>query len=357
MSERLQKLRGQFPEFGIDSMLITDILNVRYLSGFTGSTAVLLIARDFTFLFSDSRYEEQAAEECPGLTLDISQSKWALRVAQLVYREGIQKVGFESQSISYLEWHELAEQLGRERLFAAGDPVHSLRMIKDRAEIEEIRKAANIVDLAYEHVVDFIKPGMQERQVAIELDYFMRQVGADKEGFDSIAASGPRAALPHGHPTDRVISEGEFLVLDYGARLNGYNSDITRTVMLGTPDAKQNEVYDIVLEAQSRAIKAIRPGIPGGEVDAVARDYIASKGYGDRFGHGLGHGLGLAVHDGRIFSPKSEIVLQPGMVATVEPGIYIPGWGGVRTEDDILVTESGCEVLTHSPKVLSIPIR
>ncbi len=182
----------------------------------------------------------------------------------------------------------------------------------------------------------------------------MRRHGADKEAFDTIVASGPRSALPHGEATDKVICAGELVVIDLGARKQGYHSDITRTVLLGEPDARQQEIYDVVAEAQQRAITSMRSGLLGREVDAIAREYIAGRGYGDYFAHGLGHGLGLAIHDGRILWKKSGIVLKPGMVVTVEPGIYIPDWGGVRIEDDVLVTESGHEVLTHSPRELAM---
>ena len=190
--------------------------------------------------------------------------------------------------------------------------------------------------------------------MALRVECFMRENGAEKEAFESIVASGPRSALPHAKPTGRQISERELVVLDFGARYNGYHSDITRTVLLGTPDEKQLEVYNVVLEAQSKAIDAIRPGALGCDIDGIAREHIASKGYGEYFGHGLGHGLGLAVHEGSILREQSDIVLQSGMVVTVEPGIYIPGWGGVRLEDDVLVADTGAEILTKSPKVLAL---
>ena len=194
---------------------------------------------------------------------------------------------------------------------------------------------------------------MTERAIALEIDCFMRRNGAEESAFETLVAEGERAALPHAKPTDRPIREGEFVLMDFGARVDGYHSDITRTLLLGTPDDRRQQVYDIVLEAQRRAIEAIRPGRQGSQVDAVARSYITEQGYGEYFGHGLGHGLGLEVHDGRILTKTSEIVLRPGMIVTVEPGIYIPGWGGVRIEDDVLVTESGCEVLTSAPRLMS----
>lgn len=354
MSERIRKLRDEFPILGIDAALITDNLNVRYISGFTGSFAITLITRKSAFLLTDSRYIEQAAQECPGFSIERIEGSWIPYVQQLVKTIKPHRVGFEDNTLSYNEWNRLSAGLSAGQLVPVNDPIGRLRMVKDSDEIAAIREAARIADSAYEHIVRNIKPGLSERDIALEIDCFMRKNGADKEGFDTIVAFGTRSALPHAKPTDKRIAEGGLIVMDFGAVYAGYHSDITRTVVLGIADKRQEEIYSIVLEAQSRAISAIRPGLAGGDVDSIARDYIKDCGYGENFGHGLGHGLGLAIHDGKILAKGSDIILQPGMVVTVEPGIYIPGWGGIRIEDDVLVTDTGHELLTRSPKVLEI---
>ena len=354
MSERLGKLRDEMLGDGLDALLITDNINIRYLSGFTGSYAVLLVTGDTAFLLTDSRYAEQAAAECPDFVLEPVEYEWIPAAQSLVERLELRCVGFEAGDLSYEDWHELGAALPFGELIPASDPAGRLRMVKDEAELSAIREAVRIADLAYEHIRQILEPGMAERDVALEIDCFVRKAGAEKEAFDSIVASGPRSALPHGKPTGKRISEGELVILDFGATWRGYHSDITRTILIGSPDSRQEEIYRTVLEAQSKAVTAVRAGVKGREVDAVARDYIAGKGYGEYFGHGLGHALGLAVHEGRVLSRRSDVVLQAGMVLTVEPGIYIPGWGGVRIEDDVVVTDSGAEVLTRSPKVLSL---
>jgi Xaa-Pro aminopeptidase len=274
-------------------------------------------------------------------------------VADLFQRLGSGVIGFEESAITYAEWRELDEALDGPELIPVENLIAKFRMIKSADEVAAIRKAARIADDAFAHISGMIRPGMTEREIALEIDCFVRRNGAEEVAFETLVAEGERSALPHAKPTDRQIREQEFVVLDFGARVDGYHSDITRTLLFGAPDERRQRVYDIVLEAQRRAIAAIKPGLQGSQVDAVARDYIAEQGYGEYFGHGLGHGLGLEIHDGRILTKKSEIVLRPGMIMTVEPGIYIPGWGGVRIEDDVLVTQRGSEVLTHSPRSLN----
>ena len=354
MLSRVERLRGEMTARGLDAFLVTDLLNVRYLSGFTGSYAFALITADDAILLTDFRYAEQSAEECPGLYLELVESHWVPGAVRAVERAAVKSIAFESHALSYHHWNELSAAIPDVRLVPEENLVGRLRHVKEAAEVDLIREAVRIADLAYEHIAGFLKPGLSEREVAIELDHFMRVNGADKEGFDTIVASGPRSALPHGKSSDRVIAEGDLVVLDFGAACKGYHSDITRTIMLGAPDEKQSVVYDIVLDAQAKAIAAIGPGLAGGDIDSVAREHIAEQGYGEYFGHGLGHGLGLDVHDGSILGRGSEIMLEAGMVVTVEPGIYIPGWGGVRIEDDVVVTDSGCTVVTESPKMLSV---
>jgi Xaa-Pro aminopeptidase len=349
--DRLEKLRKELEGLDLQALLVTDIYNIRYLSGFTGSTAVMVVDLESAFILTDSRYVVQAESQTQGRAEVIPfQREWVPEIANLAAKRGWQRLGFDDVNLRYHEWSDLKAALPSVDIIPVADPTNALRIIKDKGEIDIIRRAAKITDSAFTHVSSTLRPGMTEMETALAIDSWMRAQGAEKEGFDTIVASGPRSALPHGQPTERVISVGELIVLDFGAKCNGYHADITRTVLLGEPNEDELSIYHIVLEAQAAAIAAIRPGIEGREVDSIARGYIADRGYGDYFGHGLGHGLGLEVHDGRILAPGSEVVLQPGMVLTVEPGIYIPGVGGVRIEDDILVTETDCEILTRSPK-------
>ena len=353
MHRRLAKLRDEMASRDLDSFLVTDRVNVRYLSGFTGSYAVLVVTCNNACLLTDSRYVEQASHETYGCTVEQIDLGFVPGVSDLFRRLGSQVIGFEETALTYAEWRELDETLDGIELIPVENLIAKFRLVKDADEIATIRKAVRITDEAFAHIRGIIRPGMSEREVALELDCFMRRNGAEEVAFETLVAEGERSALPHAKPSERRIREQEFVVLDFGARVDSYHADITRTLLLGVPDEKRQRFYDIVLEAQQRAIASIRPGLQGSQVDAVARDFIAEQGYGEYFGHGLGHGLGLEVHDGRILTKKSEIVLRPGMVTTVEPGIYIPGWGGVRIEDDVLITPDGCEVLTRSPRTLN----
>jgi Xaa-Pro aminopeptidase len=354
MSERLRKVRDELAAGKLDALIVTDNLNVRYLSGFTGTYGVLLTTLESAYLVTDARYAEQASQECPDVCLELVENAWMPATEALIDRLNLRRIGFEGHALSYENWHELQEAMSSRELVSVEDPVGRIRMAKEPSELSAIREAVRIADAVYERISGFLSPGLQEREVAAEIDYALRKMGAEGEAFDTLVASGARSALPHGKPTVRRIAQGELILLDFGARFQGYHSDITRTVVMGAPDSRQEEIYGIVLEAQSKAIEAIRPGLEGREVDAVARECIAKKGYGQYFGYGLGHGLGLSVHDRRILGRRSEIVLATGMVVTVEPGIHIPGWGGIRIEDDVLITESGAEVLTQSPKKLGL---
>lgn len=349
---RLNKLRQELSEAKMQALLVTDLLNIRYLSGFTGSNAFLVVTTDDVLLLTDSRYTEQASEECPGIAVRLIDSRWVAAVGEIAADLALDSLGFEAHALTYSDWENLSGALKKVTLVSTRNMVETLRAVKDSFEIAAIREAIRITDAACAHAFEVVKPGMTEREIALEIDCAMRRLGADKEGFDTIVASGPRAALPHGKPTGRVVSAGELVVMDFGALCNGYNGDITRTVSLVNADDRQKEVYDIVLQAQRKAIKAIKPGVRGGDVDAIAREHIAGHGLDQYFGHGLGHDLGLAVHDGRALARNSDILLREGMVITVEPGIYIPGWSGIRIEDDVLVTKSGYEVLTISPRDL-----
>lgn len=349
--DRTTQVRALLATHKLDALLLTNLVNIRYVSGFTGSTASVVITHSRSIILVDSRYVLQAGQECVGYEVVQFSGDILTAATEMLNEMSPARLGFEADFVTYSSHRKLRRLIKKSiRLVGTKGLVESLRLVKDAEEVEKIRLAAKLVDDCFDYIVGFVKPGMTEREVALEIDVYLRRHGAEKQGFDTIAAAGPNAAFPHHQPTYAVLELGQMVKLDYGALLNGYNSDITRTIFLGPPDAKQREVYATVLAAQQSAIEAIRPGKIGKEIDAVARDYIKDHGYGDYFGHGLGHSLGIDVHDGGGLTTTSEIVLAPGMVMTVEPGIYIEGWGGVRIEDDIVVTETGVEVLTHATK-------
>ncbi|GIN38339.1 M24 family metallopeptidase [Heyndrickxia oleronia] len=351
--QKLENLRKQFTKAGIDGLLITSPYNRRYLSNFTGTAGVVLISGDAAQFITDFRYVEQATKQAEGY--DVIQHKGLIHdeIAKQVEALGIKKLGFEQDYVNYSAYM-LYDKTFNAELVPVSGLVENLRLIKTDAEIKILKEAADIADAAFKHILEYIKPGVTELEVSNELEFFMRKAGATSSSFDTIVASGTRSALPHGVASDKVIEKGDFVTLDYGALHKGYVSDITRTIAVGNPSDKLKEIYDIVLESQLLAVEKIKPGMTGIEADAIARDYIAEKGYGEYFGHTLGHGIGLEVHEGPAISFRSELALQPGMVVTVEPGIYLPGVGGVRIEDDTLITENSNETLTHSTKDLII---
>lgn len=323
------------------------------MTNFTGSAGVVLISTENAQFITDFRYIEQATKQCEGY--EIVQHKGSLpdEVAKQVKKLGIKKLGFEQDHLSYSSFKAYEKAIGAELVPVSG-VVEKLRLIKTESEIKILKEAADIADAAFKHILEFIRPGVTELEVSNELEFFMRKAGAISSSFDIIVASGYRSALPHGVASDKIIETGDFVTLDFGAYYKGYVSDITRTVAVGKPDDKLKEIYGIVLEAQLRGLAGIKPGMTGKEADALTRNFIAQKGYGENFGHSTGHGIGLEVHEGPALSIKSDTVLEPGMVVTVEPGIYIPGLGGVRIEDDTLITKDHNETLNHSTKELII---
>ncbi|MGG5255097.1 M24 family metallopeptidase [Neobacillus sp. SM06] len=351
--EKLQKLRSSFASAGIDGLLVTSAYNRRYISGFTGTSGVVLISGERALFITDFRYVEQAAKQCQGFEIVQHTGPIIDEVAAQVKNLGIQKLGFEEEYVTFSAY-KAYEKAVKAELVPVSGLIEKLRLIKNDAEIKILKEAADIADAAFKHIIEFIRPGITELEVANELEFFMRKAGAASSSFDTIVASGLRSALPHGVASDKVIETGDFVTLDYGAYYKGYVSDITRTVSVGHPDDKLKEIYAIVLEAQLRGMAGIKPGMTGKEADALTRDLIVEKGYGDYFGHSTGHGIGLEVHEGPALSVRSDTVLVPGMVVTCEPGIYIPGLGGVRIEDDTLITADHNVALTHSTKELII---
>ncbi|MBY6275688.1 M24 family metallopeptidase [Symbiobacterium thermophilum] len=352
---RLARLRARLEERGLDAVLIAKPHNRAYLSGFTGSAGLLLITADRAALVTDFRYVEQAAAQAPEFEVIKAESANQAVLTRLVEEWGVKRIGFEGDFLTVDEHQTYQQFLAGCQWTSVSGLVEELRMIKDETEIALMRRAAEIADEAFAQILPLIKPGVIERDLATELEYRMKKLGAEGVAFETIVASGARSSLPHGVASDKAIEVGDLITFDFGAVYQGYCSDMTRTVMLGEPTDKQREIYGIVLEAQKRGVAACRPGITGRELDDVCRSYIAEKGYREYFGHGTGHGVGRYIHEGpRVSQRGGDVVLRPGMVVTVEPGIYLPGWGGVRIEDMLLVTESGAESFTHSPKELLI---
>jgi Xaa-Pro aminopeptidase len=348
---RLEKLRKRMAEQRLEALLVTGSYNREYLSGFAGSAGYLLITADKAYLLVDFRYTEQAKAQAPQFTVVEHEAKAMATVRSLLGGWGIRELGFEQQHVTYAVYQAYAADLEGIKLVPTDSLTESLRIVKDEAELAIMQEAAELADKTFEHVLTVLKPGMTENEVALEIEWFMRRNGATSVSFETIVASGERSALPHGKASDRVLKSGEFVKMDFGALYKGYCSDITRTVCIGKPTDKHRNIYDIVLEAQLAALEGIRPGMTGKEADAIARDVIKRHGYGDCFGHGTGHGLGMEIHEApRLSMNGGDTVLQPGMTVTVEPGIYLPGFGGVRIEDDVVVTETGVRRLTQATK-------
>ncbi|MEA3345161.1 MAG: Xaa-Pro peptidase family protein [Chloroflexota bacterium] len=356
---RLTQLRQKLAEQELDAILITQPENRRYLSGFTGSDGVLIISAEAAYLATDFRYYEQVERQAPEFTLAKVEGKFPPRLAELISELGAQRVGFESTHVTvdqHQQWAEAAACALQGECFELVPTkgiVEELRAVKDNGELAAIQQAVKLSDAALAHIVEWLRPEMTEKEVAWELEAFMRTHGAEAVAFNPIVGSGPNGAMAHVEPSDRRIQEGEPIVIDLGARVDGYCSDLTRTICVGEPQERFCQIYAVVLEAQEAAEGAMRAGLKGSTVDAIARDLIETAGYGEHFGHSLGHGVGLAIHEGPRISKTSEDELQAGMVVTIEPGIYIEGWGGVRIEDLAVVEEQGVDVLTTAPKGLT----
>jgi Xaa-Pro aminopeptidase len=337
----------------LDGFVVTSLENVRYFSGFTGSDATLILTRGHRYLLTDSRYTTQAQGETNGYEI-VEYVKKVQGIVDVVSECHLERAGIESHHMTYALHKDLAEKLGSTQLVPLDEEIRTARIRKDATEIHLLRKAIAVAEQAFTNKLDLIRPGIAEKEVAQEMEFEMRRLGAESLAFETIVASGYRAALPHGRASEKRLEMGEFIVIDFGARFNGYHSDETCTVCLGTPTPEQRKVYSYVKQAHDRAISSIRPGVAFQNIDRAARSHIKDQGYGHRFGHGLGHGVGLAVHEEPRISFDSDGIAEKGMVFTVEPGIYIPESGGVRIEDMVLVRREGCEVLTRLDKKLTI---
>lgn len=338
----------------LDALLITDFHNVTYLTGFTGDDSYLIVRGKGETVLSDPRYVTQLAEECPGVDVQIRPPgvNMVQAVARNVGPANSVRLGIEGDSMTVALRERIAHKLPKAELVTTSGLVEKLRLIKDKDEITRLRKAVWQAEKAFGVLRSVLRPEMTEKEAADLLEHQLRLFGAKDASFPTIVAVGPRAALPHATPTSKKIGEDDFVLVDWGASEGLYRSDLTRVLVTGRISPKLERVYRVVLEAQTQAIAAIRPGVVAHDVDQIARSVIDKAGFGRRFRHGLGHGLGLLVHEGPRLAVRDQTVLRPGMVVTVEPGIYLPGWGGVRIEDDVLVTRTGHEVLTHVPKRL-----
>ncbi len=351
--ERLSRLRDFLREKKADAVIVNKEVNLHYFSGFRGDDSLLLISQDDALLVTDSRYTEQAAAQAP--LFEIVEQKDGLfsKAAECVKARGWKKLAFEGNAMTYDQFVKLRGLLGADSAPEISVNLGELRTVKETEEIAAMKKAAEIGDAAFLDIVKFIRPGVSEREVAARLETTMRNLGSERPAFTTIVASGERGSLPHGIATEKLIVSGEFVTMDYGAVYEGYHSDMTRTVCVGHASDAQRKLYGMVLAAQEFGVSLVKPGASGKEVDAQVRQRITDAGYGENFGHGLGHSLGLEIHEEPRLSKKSDCEhLLPGMLVTVEPGVYLPGKGGLRIEDTVLVTETGGEPLTASSKKL-----
>lgn len=353
LSERLSRVRPKIAALGLDAFLFSDMQNIRYIVGFTGSDGALLVGHRKTILLVDGRYTTQAGKEVQGA--EVREYREKMEGISATVRDNDWKIiGLESAALTLEEYLKLRDKLADLEMKTPEGAFNQLRIIKDDDETDQIKKAADISSEALRLTLAGIKPGLAERDVAADMEWHLRRGGADSPSFDIIVASGENAAMPHAKPGSRTLEKGDFIVLDYGAVYRGYRSDETCTVALGQISEKQKKVYGIVKEAHDRAVEAVKAGVACEEVDRVARSVIEEKGLGKFFTHGTGHGVGLCVHEEPRISALSKSVLEAGMVITIEPGVYLPGAWGVRIEDMVLVEQDGCRVLTTAPKDLII---
>ena len=349
----MKTLQKILPKENLDFLLVTFLPHVRYLSGYSGSNGMILLSPKSSLFLTDFRYKSQAKEQVKNMKVQVVQRDLFSSLSDEALLRGKRiKLGFEANHLSCQVYRRLKSLLPNCLLVSTEGIVETLTVRKDKGEIGKIRKAVRITDRAFSEILDYIKPGVKELDIAAELEYRMKKHGSSAPYFETIVASGKRAALPHGVASSKRIKKGEFVTMDFGAVFDGYTADMTRTVVVGKASKKQSQVYNRVLKAQRRAISRARSRMRACDLDKTAREVIKKAGYGKYFGHGLGHGIGLLVHDNPAVNPTNQLRLETGMVITIEPGVYIPNWGGVRIEDDILITQRGCQNLTKSEKGL-----
>lgn len=349
---RRGRLLDSLPSLTVDALLVTRLTNIRYLTGFTGTTAFLLLGEE-PIIAVDFRYRDQVKREVAGIeVLEVASARelWPA-VLRLLDERGHPRLGIEASTLTTANYLELLSSNGRE-IVPTQSVVERLRYQKDAEEIDAIRRAIAITDEAMNGVLELIRPGMTEHEVAGEIERLQRTMGGERSASEIIVASGPRSAMPHGIASERIIGQDEPVMFDLGTVVDGYLADLTRTIHIGPASKEFRRIYQVVLDAQARAEEGIKPGMRASDADALARDHIVASGYGNYFGHSLGHSIGLDNHETPALSPFDDTTLEPGMVVTVEPGIYLPGREGVRTEDVVVITEDGCEVLTGAAKAL-----
>lgn len=352
---RRNKLRKQLAKTGADALLVTNEPNVTYLTGFTGDSSYLLLSPHDEIVLSDARYTTQLEEECPGLPLEIRRTPTKMHelVEQVVKKAKLGKLAIEAASVTLAQLETWEKQMPKIEFVSTTGDVERLREIKDKEEVGRIREAIHLAERAFEVIRAALQPEQTEREIAHQLEHQIRLFGGDACAFKPIVAVGPRAALPHATPGMHQVREDNLLLIDWGARSRLYLSDLTRVLVTGKISPKLERIYGVVLKAQEAAIGSIKPGVALQDVDAAARSVIAKAGHDKQFGHGLGHGIGLEIHESPRLGPEQDQPLKAGMVITIEPGIYVPSWGGIRIEDDVLVTRGGCEVLSSVPKQLA----
>lgn len=350
MISRIKKVRELLFNRKIDAVLIYKPENRRYFSGFTGTTGFIIITKNEAKFITDFRYIEQAQNQCKDFEIvEISKSKTLINVIEKL---DIGTLGIEEEYFTYGNALDFQSRLKEITLVKLDSALTKIRAVKEEEELKAISQAAEITDKGFKYILNYIKPGVSEKDIALELEFFMRKQGASSASFNFIVASGERSSLPHGVASSKLIEKGDFVTLDFGCIYDGYCSDMTRTVVVGKADDRQKKIYDIVLKTQITALETVKPGITGKELDTIARQIIKENGYEEYFGHGLGHGVGLEIHELPHISPIGNEALEPGMVITIEPGIYLPGYGGVRIEDLVVVTDNGYRVLSNTPKEL-----
>lgn len=351
MNKRLEKLQNMLNQYDVDGYYISKPSNVTYITGFTGDDSVAIVTRDKAFFITDSRYTEQAKIEVDGFSIIDNNRDMYKAVGECINSSGIKTLGFESGYVTY-EVYSTLKDTDKVQLKPLNNIIESFRSIKDEKEIKNIKQAQKIAEKAFDHILSVIKAGIKEIDIAAELEYYMRKEGADGTSFDTIVASGYRSALPHGKASEKIIENGEFVTIDFGCKYNGYCSDMTRTIVIGKATEEQRNIYNIVLNAQKHAIENLKANIKESEGDYLARSVIENEGYGEYFGHSLGHGVGLEIHEEPYMAKNKSGILKVKMVVTVEPGIYIPNFGGVRIEDMVVIKEDNVLDLTNSTKEL-----
>ncbi len=350
--QRIQNVRNHMQEHNVKALFINHSTHVRYLSGFTGSDGAVLVTLKEAYFFSDRRYEEQSQNEVKHCHVHMIRRSYLDTIKELNLLEGVSRVGFEGQYLTVVAWQRLQRVFPDVEWMSVRGVLERLGAVKDSEEIEFLKKAVAITDEVFTVILSELKVGVSERMIATKISYLMKECGAEGDSYDPIVASGANSALPHAHPGKRILQEGDFIVMDFGALYGGYHADMTRTVVVGEPSDKHREIYDLVLKSQLAGIAAAKAGMTGAELDHVCRSILDDAGYGEQFCHSTGHGIGLEVHTHPPVSGGNTEPLLENYVITIEPGIYLPGWGGVRIEDDCWIQSESCLSLNHASKEL-----